>query len=314
MSENLRTAIGCEGSVLTCGSGVGCCRFWLILAVSLLACPVAFAMEEPTAPAVATEPGRSFLRDDQRWTLEIPVWIPGFRGTFAYGDVSLAGEDGQTPEPVNPIEPEPDDPRGNILSRLFSSSTYLKFVFMGRVAYSHGRIHAQIDAFTGHLGESVKFRFNEREVAQANLHSTLARAFVGYSVFESSPRSGRGRFTIRPFAGTRVHFFSIDSDLNGIVNRLDLEHTWAEMTLGIEMQYTLRRWLFLVQGDWGNSFAEDSNSYMFQALLYWRMSGLMSFKIGWADWRVDVERRVLGETMTLYTHLSGPSMGLGFHF
>jgi len=80
--------------------------------------------------------------------------------------------------------------RGSILSRLFSSSTYLKFVFMGRVAYSHGRIHAQIDG-TGHLGESVKFRFYDREVVQANLHSTLGRAFVGYAVYESSPRPGR---------------------------------------------------------------------------------------------------------------------------
>jgi hypothetical protein len=41
---------------------------------------------------------------------------------------------------------------------------------------------------------------------------------------------------------------------------------------------------------------------------------LLSLKVGWADWRVDVKRTVLDETMTLDSHLSGPSLGLGFHF
>ncbi|MCK5454816.1 MAG: hypothetical protein KAJ16_10660 [Calditrichia bacterium] len=34
--------------------------------------------------------------------MEIPIWIPGFRGVFTYGDVSLEGEDGVNPgDPAN---------------------------------------------------------------------------------------------------------------------------------------------------------------------------------------------------------------------
>ena len=109
---------------------------------------IAETQSEPEA-GVERKPARGFLRTDQHWVVEVPIWIPGFRGEFAYGDVSLEGEDGQDLLPVNPIEPEPEDPPGNIFSRLFSSSTYLKFFFMGRAEFSHGKVRANIDAING---------------------------------------------------------------------------------------------------------------------------------------------------------------------
>ena len=32
-----------------------------------------------------TRPEKSFLRQDRSWTVEIPIWVPGFRGEYAYG-------------------------------------------------------------------------------------------------------------------------------------------------------------------------------------------------------------------------------------
>ena len=86
------------------------------------------------------KPVKSFLRNDRHWTIEVPIWVPGFRGEFAYGDITVEAEDGQNPGvPDNPIEPpppgEPPWGDGNILSRLFKSSSYLKFFFMSKVAY-----------------------------------------------------------------------------------------------------------------------------------------------------------------------------------
>ncbi|MEA3478027.1 MAG: hypothetical protein U9R60_07600 [Bacteroidota bacterium] len=43
------------------------------------------------------------MRNDRPWSIEIPLWIPGFRGDFAYGDIDLEGEDGTDPgDPENP--------------------------------------------------------------------------------------------------------------------------------------------------------------------------------------------------------------------
>jgi hypothetical protein len=274
---------------------------------------IAETQSEPEA-GVERKPARGFLRTDQHWVVEVPIWIPGFRGEFAYGDVSLEGEDGQDLLPVNPIEPEPEDPPGNIFSRLFSSSTYLKFFFMGRAEFSHGKVRANIDAFTGHVGDSVEFRYNGREIVQANFHSTLARTFVSYEVATWRPALGRSRLSLEPYLGARAHFFSIDSDLNHRVNRLDLTHSWGEALLGLTIRQAWTRWLIVLQGDWGNSFSVDSNSYWMSAAAFWRINGLLALRVGWTDWRVDVTRTVLGERMVLDTHLSGPSMGLTFNF
>jgi hypothetical protein len=42
-----------------------------------------------------------FLIPGKPWTVEIPLWIPGFAGEFAFGDINIEGEDGIQ----NPIEP-----------------------------------------------------------------------------------------------------------------------------------------------------------------------------------------------------------------
>ena len=40
----------------------------------------------------------NFLLAVRPWSIEIPLWIPGFAGDFAYGDISIEGEDGVNPE------------------------------------------------------------------------------------------------------------------------------------------------------------------------------------------------------------------------
>lgn len=44
---------------------------------------------------------KNYLLQNRPWTIEVPLWLPGFSGSFAYGDVSVEGEDGQDIE--NPI-------------------------------------------------------------------------------------------------------------------------------------------------------------------------------------------------------------------
>ena len=97
--------------------------YWLnVLLITLLSLNV--SAQDTSTTSVIYEEG-SFLNRDKNWELAIPIWIPGFRGNYAYGDVSLEGEDGTDPGvPANPIEPpppgEPPVGGGNILSRLLN--------------------------------------------------------------------------------------------------------------------------------------------------------------------------------------------------
>ena len=71
---------------------------------------------------------RSFLLTNRTWTVELPLWIPGYAGSFAYGDIEVEGEDGV--DPSQPIEPPPGGEIGKIFSRLFTENWYFKFFYM----------------------------------------------------------------------------------------------------------------------------------------------------------------------------------------
>ena len=110
--------------------------------------------------------------------MTIPIWVPGFRGDFTYGDISLEGEDGT--DPSDPTDPP--EGGGNIFSRLFNSSSFLKFFFMGRVAYSSDKFIIELDSFSGRVGNRVEFVLNNREIATADFFTffdtSYGRLFV----------------------------------------------------------------------------------------------------------------------------------------
>ena len=58
------------------------------------------------------------------WTITIPLWIPGYRGQFAIGDIDVDGEPGDG-------EGGGED---NIFWRLFYPKNKLDFFFSGEVA------------------------------------------------------------------------------------------------------------------------------------------------------------------------------------
>ena len=82
---------------------------------------------QDSIPESGSKKKQSFLTETRHWNIEIPVWIPGFRGEFAYGDVELEGEDGSDLTPGNPIE-KPDF--GGAFKRLFKTGWDLNYFFL----------------------------------------------------------------------------------------------------------------------------------------------------------------------------------------
>jgi hypothetical protein len=261
----------------------------------------------------------SYLNNDWTWAIEIPIWIPGFRGDFTYGDISLEGEDGVDPgTPANPIEPpqpgEPPDDGGNIFSRLFSSTRYLKFFLVGKISYLSDKYLLQIDGFTGSIGNSVDFKLNNREVASASYSTILSRLILGYSIYELKNKSQTNRLRIYGYTGMRAHYFELFSNLNRTDRNLDINVFWGEAILGFQSVYALKDWLFWLQADIGSFYTSNNSSYMINAFIYYRISNLISLKFGWTDWDVRYKGEVLRENLSLNVHFSGPATGLTFHF
>jgi hypothetical protein len=285
----------------------------IFLTIFLLLIPLISAQDDDY-DMVNSQKGYLTYGDSLNWQLEIPIWIPGFRGDFVYGDISLKGEDGNYPGPVNPIEPPPEEDDGNIFSRLFTSSLYIKFFMMGRIGYVNGDFSASLTGFTGGVGSSLYFRLNNKELVQASYRAAWLRLHAGYELFESTSRNRDFRYELIGTSGVRVNYMTISSDLNNIINRLDLKSTWTEFLIGIKNRLIWDDWFIILSGDIGNFYTGRNYSYMIQFFVYYRLGELVSFRAGWTDFDINHERVILNETLTLNVHLSGPNLGFTFKF
>jgi hypothetical protein len=271
-------------------------RFFQLLVLFNILYTFNFLAQDTSTTSVLYNEG-SFLNRDKNWELTIPIWIPGFRGSYAYGDVSLEGEDGT--DPGDPTDPPIGG--GNILSRLFNSSSFLKFFFMGKAIYSSNKFIIILDSFSGRIGSRVEFLLNDKEIATADFFSLLTRLVAGYSVYEFENASNSLRLTVYGYTGLRAHYIELTSNLNRTTRNLDVNKFWWEVLFGLKNRLALDDWK-------GNSF-----SYMIQASCYYRLSNLLSIHLGWTDWDIRYRGDVKDEELKLNVHLSGPDMGLTFH-
>jgi len=258
---------------------------------------------------------KSFLTDDQRWTIEIPLWIPGFRGAFSYGDISMEGEDGVLPIiPDDPSQLPEEIDKGNIFSRLFSNNSSIRFFFVSRVAYQSKRFLVQADGIGGSIGSSVKFRYNNRELVESSINVSLARVYVGYKILEKVNKSEKLRLQLYGYAGTRLYFFRIKSSLANTGYSIDVRPVWADPLFGLQLQVDLKNWQFIIGSDLGGFNINNRISYSNQVIVYYRISRLISVRAGWLDMDIKHRNTVLNKELRWQTHLSGPSLGIGFHF
>lgn len=225
--------------------------------------------------------------------------------------MSVEGEDGG--DPGDPEDPDDDEDR-DILSRLFTKDWYLKFVYLGRFTYEKNRFLTQLDALAGGVGNSVKFNFNNKEIVESAVVSANIRFFGAYQFLKTESKSRKFRYELFGYFGVKVHFQKIYSNLNRTENQLDVRAIWAEPIIGIQNQFTLKRWLFIVAGDYGGFLVHTKYSSMIQVLCYYRMGGLTSIKVGWNHLILNHEDRLFNNDLKVRLVLSGPSVGLAFHF
>ncbi len=286
-------------------------KILLLLIFSISFIFTAFPQDSITKKEIRKQK-KNFLLTDKSWTAEVPLWIPGFAGTFAYGDIDIEGEDGVDPE--QPIEPSPPWDPGGILSRLFTTNWYFKFFFMTRINYEKNRILFTMDGITGSVGSSVKFNYNNKEIVQVNFRSSNVRLFGGYKIVEANSKSKKFRYELYGYAGVRMHLQEIYSDLNGAINKMDIHPFWAEPIIGLQNQFTFKRWFVVLQADYGGIFIDDRFSVQVSSFAYYRTGKTTSLKLGWNHLQLNKSGTFLKEKYNIKTTFSGPTLGVAFHF
>lgn len=266
---------------------------------------------QDSIPEIGSKKKQSYLTDTRHWSIEIPVWIPGFRGEFAYGDIELEGEDGNDLTPEHPIE-KPGF--GDAFNRLFKTKGNLNFLFLTSISYSNKKFYSELDMFSGTLGADLLFRYNNKELVSASIHSDLARLGVGYQLYERAIFDQKARYNLFAYSGIRIQNFRVKSELDGIGKTLKIHPLWIEPLLGIRNELTFNYWHFVLQADMGSFGIDDKFSYMFNFHTFYRISNLLSMKLGWNAWYSNYNDRFKDESINLKVHLAGPTAAIVFKF
>jgi hypothetical protein len=254
----------------------------------------------------------NFFRSGVHWTIEVPLWIPGFAGSFSYGDINVEGEDGV--DPVHPTEPPSGGYIGKIISRLFEEDWYLKFVFLTKIAYEGDRFLAQFDALAGSVGESTKFLYNNNTLVQANFRTINFRLLGGYKFMQAHSKGQTFQYELFGYLGIRAHQQKIYSDLDGLINTLDINPVWVEPIVGLQNQFTWPRWFIILQADYGGYFVENKHSFQLTGNVYFKTGKTTSVKLGWNHLYMNHKGSILTQDYQAKVTLSGPSVGIAFQF
>ena len=272
--------------------------------------PLTGVTQDPISKKIK-RPEKNFLIDNRPFTYEIPLWIPGFRGEFAFGDINISGGDGE--DPGDPGDPDDDDDVG-FLGRIFTPKFYLKFFYLTRIAYEHKNLLVQLDGLTGTAGKSVKFKYNNSDIVKLELTTINVRLLAGYRILDTWSHSRKFRYELYPYIGARYHNHAIRTWFLDNKKIFDIQPGWFEPILGVQNQFSWKRWCFLLNADMGGFFIDSKYSFQLTSFAYYRMGRALSMKFGWNLLSMNHETTHFGKDLVIKMMLNGPTVGLAIQF
>ena len=234
-----------------------------------------------------------------KWLIEIPLWIPGFRGQLSYGEIELSTE----------------TPKEDIDLERIEKDTGIEFYLVGNVSYRSPKFWFQLDAFSGKVGNTFTLtpiqNETEKELAHLSIEATIPRVLIGYSVWKKK-FNAHADIEIIPYTGLRYMYMQFESENSTGEQVLDVVNNWFEPLLGISVPFHYKRFRFDIQADMGAN--SSKNSTMINSSIKYKASKLIAIKTGWSSFFSNHHDSVNGQELDFTLNLQGPILGVGFHF
>lgn len=230
--------------------------------------------------------------------IEIPIWIPGFRGRMSYGDVEIIGEGDS----------------GDFLNQLFDSEFGLDFYFVGKVVWKRNNWSIQADVLGGQIRNSVDFKFNDSYV-NSEIFTVVPRLFGSYKVYESelfNKQNVIGGLWI--YAGVKYYHVNLRAGFNNKSLDFNVTDNWLDPIIGFTVPIEFAKWEFIIQNDYGGFGLTSEFSWWLSVNAQYEVSDKFHVNIGWVLQKIQYKRVVLNEEFAYSILLNGPMLGLSFAF
>ena len=240
-----------------------------------------------------------YINNNKHWLVEIPIWIPGFRGQIAYGDFDLSSS---------------GDREEREFKRL-NSDVGIEFYLVGRISAQYNKLWIQTDIFSGEVGSAFSYNSlignNEKEIVIIKIKGTFTRLITGYSVWQKSTENGF-KIGLTPYIGLRYVSFHLKSDIFGLTKIIDVNPNWLEPLIGLNIPISYKRFKVEIQADYGAT--ETKNSWVVSNRYRYRISKLVDVQLGWNLIRLYHKGLVGNDELESTIRLFGPTAGVGFRF
>jgi hypothetical protein len=235
--------------------------------------------------------------DQRKWMVKVPIWVPGFRGDFAYGGITnlpkmMGGKD------------------YDVIDRL-EGELGIAFYLTGDIEFRPKKWFFGVDGFAANLASNLKFQNVDKVEFEARIDGTILRGFVGYRVFEKWNKDTHFRAQIYPYLGIRYIDLDVYSDNPEF---LDIRPSWVQGVIGVEIPIQYRRWFVTTQLDLGGFGINNYWSSTANITASYRFSRLFALGAGWNFLKFNYDQDFGFKYLNLEMQLAGPVLGVEFHF
>ncbi len=230
--------------------------------------------------------------------LELPLRIPGFKGSFSYGDISVEGEGN----------------RGNLFSELFDSRLGVDFFFVGKITYNFDKWNIQTDVFGGQIRHAIEFKYNDIPI-DVEIFTVMPRLFAEYKLYDTFIRNNKNltlQFCL--YGGIKYYHLNLNADFE--TDNLDFEvmKHWIDPIVGFTIPFTVSKWKFIFQNEYGGFGIGSELSWFLQLQARYDISKHLSINGGWIIQDIKYSQDKLQEKFIYDVQLSGPMAGIAIRF
>ena len=237
----------------------------------------------------------SYVLEDQNWKIKVPLWVPGFRGSIAYGDIILDGPDGDQ----------------SIFDRLTDSELGVEFYLITNISFKHNNWMFGVDGFSATLGSSLSFKNSENIIFKTTIKGLILRGVIGYKVLEWINKDKYLKWSMYPYTGLRYNNLHIYSENESFIN---IKPSWSEPIVGVYLPFHYKKWYLAGLADVGGFGINNHLSWFLSVDSAYRFSKLFALGAGWSVLDLGHEDVRNNKNLDLGIRLSGPTLSLNFSF